>query len=102
MAALNWSYMPVYVWILRIIWLAGIPVGLFAFVHAALQRAEAFTAVDKLTKIAWLGITGAAAVVLLLAMDGPFTIIWIAALVASLVYIVDVRPKVKDVQGKSW
>ena len=65
MAALNWAYMPVYVWILRIIWLAGIPVGLFAFVHAALQRAEAFTAVDKLTKIAWLGITGAAAVVLL-------------------------------------
>jgi asparagine N-glycosylation enzyme membrane subunit Stt3 len=89
-------------WILLILWAAGIPVGLFAFVHAALQRADAFTAVDKLTKPAWLGITGVAAVVLIVAWRGPFTLIWIAALVASLVYIVDVRPKVKEIQGRSW
>jgi uncharacterized protein DUF2516 len=94
--------MPLYMWILRIIWIAGIPVGVFAFVHAALQRADAFTAVDKLTKLAWVGITGAAAVLLIISYDGPYTIIWIAGLVAALVYLVDVRPKVKEIQGRSW
>lgn len=94
--------MELALWILTIIWIAGIPVGVFAFVHAALQRADAFTAVDKLNKLAWMGITGAAALVLILAMQGPYTIIWIAGLVASLVYIVDVRPKVKEIQGRSW
>ncbi|MBB5154602.1 DUF2516 family protein [Saccharopolyspora phatthalungensis] len=89
-------------WILTILWIAGIPVGVFAFVHAALQRADAFTAVDKLNKLAWMGITGAAALLLIVSFQGPYTIIWIAGLVASLVYIIDVRPKVKEVQGRSW
>lgn len=89
--------------ILRVLWLAGIPVGIFAFVHALMQRADAYTAVGKLTKPAWLGITGVGALVLCLAQQGPFTIIWIAGLVASLVYIVDVRPAVGEVQkGSSW
>ncbi|MGW5644123.1 DUF2516 family protein [Saccharopolyspora sp. NPDC003752] len=94
--------MELALWILTIIWIAGIPVGVFAFVHAASQRADAFTAVDKLNKLAWMGITGVAALVLIFSTLGPFTIIWIAGLVASLVYIVDVRPKVKEVQGRSW
>ncbi|MGW3468305.1 DUF2516 family protein [Saccharopolyspora sp. NPDC000995] len=94
--------MELALWILTIIWIAGIPVGVFAFVHAALQRADAFTAVDKLNKLAWMGITGAAALVLIFSVQGPYTIIWIAGLVASLVYIVDVRPKVKEIQGRSW
>ncbi|MCI2421154.1 DUF2516 family protein [Saccharopolyspora sp. K220] len=89
-------------WILTIIWIAGIPVGVFAFVHAALQRADAFTAVDKLNKMAWVLITAGAALLLIVSYRGPFTIIWIAGLVASLVYIVDVRPKLREVQGRSW
>ena len=96
------SGMPLYWWILTVIWVVGIPVGVFAFVHAALQRADAFTAADKLNKLAWMGITGAAALLLILDMRGPYGIIWIAGLVAALVYIVDVRPKVKEVQGRSW
>lgn len=94
--------MPVWMWILTIIWLAGIPVGVFAFVHASLQRADAYTAVGKLTKPAWMGITGVSAVLLIFMRQGPFSIIWIAPLVAVLVYLVDVRPKVREVQGKSW
>ncbi|WP_344685960.1 DUF2516 family protein [Saccharopolyspora taberi] len=89
-------------WTLLIIWGAGIPVGIYAFVHAALQRADAFTAADKLSKPAWLGITGGGALVLIL-FRGPMTIFWIAGMVAVLVYIVDVRPKVTEVQkGSSW
>ncbi|EQD81877.1 hypothetical protein N599_33770 [Saccharopolyspora erythraea D] len=89
-------------WTLLIIWGAGIPVGIYAFVHAALQRADAFTAADKMTKPAWLGITGAGALVLIL-FRGPMTILWIIGMVAVLVYIVDVKPKVTEVQkGSSW
>jgi hypothetical protein len=89
-------------YVLWVIWLAGIPVGVYAFVHALLQRADAFTAADKLTKPAWLGITGAAALVLVL-FRGPMTILWLAGLIAALVYIVDVRPRVMDVQrGPRW
>lgn len=89
--------------ILKIIWLAGIPVGLYAFVHALFQRADAFTAADKLSKPAWLGITGAGLVVLAMSLSGPRTLIWIAGMVAALVYIVDVRPKVTEIQkGSSW
>jgi len=91
------------IWVCKIIWLAGIPTGLYAFVHALLQRADAFTAVGKLSKPAWLGITGAGVVLLAVLTTGPLTIIWIIALVAVLVYLVDVRPKVTEVQkGSSW
>ncbi len=84
-------------WIQQAIWWAGIPVGIFAFVHAVLQRADAFTAADKMSKPAWLGITGGGAFVLIL-FQGPGTIFWIAGLVAVLVYLVDVKPKVTEVQ----
>ena len=90
-------------WILKVIWLAGLPLGLYAFVHALMQRADAFTAVGKLSKPAWLGITGAGLVMLAVFTSGPITIIWLAGLVAVLVYLLDVRPKVTDVQrGSSW
>ncbi|MFR9730347.1 DUF2516 family protein [Saccharopolyspora sp. MS10] len=90
-------------WILKVIWLAGLPLGLYAFGHALMQRADAFTAVGKLSKPAWLGITGAGMVMLAVFTSGPITIIWLAGLVAVLVYLLDVRPKVTEVQrGSSW
>jgi beta-lactamase regulating signal transducer with metallopeptidase domain len=92
------------VYISLVIWLVGIPVGLYAFVHALLQRADAFAAADKLSKPAWLGITGASLLVLVLFRFGDAgTILWLAGLVAVLVYIVDVRPRVTEVQrGPRW
>lgn len=90
-------------WVLWTIGLLAIPVGGYAFVHALLQRADAFTAADKLTKVAWLGITGASVLVLVVFhSEGPMssgTLFWLAALVASFVYIVDVKPAVVRVQG---
>jgi hypothetical protein len=92
---------PLDYYVLLVIWLAAIPVGGYAFVHALMQRADAFTAVEKLTKGSWLGITGASLLVLIV-FDGPRgggMIFWIAALVAVLVYIVDVKPAIVGVQG---
>lgn len=89
-------------YIVYAIWLVGIPVGVYAFVHAMLQRADAFTVADKLTKPAWLGITGVAALVLVL-FRGPATFLWLPGIIAALVYIVDVRPRVTEVQrGQRW
>lgn len=90
------------VYIIRLIWIIGIPVGAYAFVHALMQRADAFTAVNKLTKPAWLGITGAALLVLVL-FPGPTTFLWLPGIIAALVYIVDVRPQVTEAQrGPRW
>jgi hypothetical protein len=70
----------------------------YAFIHAALQRRDAYTAAEKLTKPVWLLILGGAALVSLLL--GPPLGAAIAA-VAAGIYLVDVRPKLLDVQGKS-
>jgi hypothetical protein len=87
------------------IWLLAIPVGAFAFGHALLQRADAFTAAEKLTKPAWLGITGAGLLVLVVFQGprSPGALFWLAGLIAVLIYLVDVRPKVTEVQrGPRW
>lgn len=72
--------------------------GVYSFVHAALQRPDAYTAVDKLTKPVWLVILGAATV-LGWVMGAPVG----AAITvcAAGVYLVDVRPKILEIQGKS-
>ena len=38
--------------------IAVVVVGLYAFIHAALQRSDAYTATEKLTKPVWLVILG--------------------------------------------
>ncbi|MGH3833996.1 MAG: DUF2516 family protein [Pseudonocardiaceae bacterium] len=92
------------IWVFEILYWAAIPVGFFTFIHAALQRADAYTATDKLTKPAWLGITGGATAALLLFRPWEdFLLLWLIALVAVLVYLVDVKPAVTEVQrGPRW
>ena len=79
-------------------WFVGIPVGLFAVIDAARARADAFSAADKLTKPTWLAITGGGLAVLLL-FRGPWDLLWLIGLIAVLVYLVDVRPSLIEVQG---
>ncbi len=79
-------------------------IGLFAFIHALGQRVEAYSAAERSTKPAWLGITGGGAAALLLFEPGTFgSIFWLAGLVAVIVYMVDVRPRLIEVQrGPRW
>lgn len=70
---------------------------LYAFVHAAMQRPDAYTAADKLTKPVWLVILGLAVPLgWILQVMGA-----VAASCAAGVYWVDVRPKLLEIQGKS-
>ena len=83
--------------VLFVLQLAVLGMALYAFIHAAMQRPDAYTAADKLTKPVWLIILGAGALLsLLLGVLGMA----IAACAAG-VYMVDVRPKLLEIQGKS-
>lgn len=73
-------------------------VCLYAFVHAAMQRADAYTAADKLSKPVWLVILGVA-LLLIMVFQGVFGAA--VAACAAGVYLIDVRPKLLEVQGKS-
>ncbi|MBS1695272.1 MAG: DUF2516 family protein [Actinobacteria bacterium] len=83
--------------VLFVLQIAVLITAVYAFVHAAMQRPDAFTAADKLTKPVWLVILGVAT---LLALVLGITGVAIAA-VAAGVYLVDVRPKILEIQGKS-
>jgi hypothetical protein len=82
--------------VISLLQIAALLTAVYSFVHAAMQRPDAYTAAEKLTKPVWLLILGAAAV---LTFIGIFGIV-IAACAAG-VYLVDVRPKLLEIQGKS-
>jgi pyrroline-5-carboxylate reductase len=90
--------------ITRILQVVGAGTALYALVHSVSQRADAFTAAGKLSKPAWVGINAAALLVTVLSGVGPGSILGIIAVTAVLVYIVDVRPAVREVSGggSSW
>ncbi|WP_020668635.1 DUF2516 family protein [Amycolatopsis nigrescens] len=92
-------------WICIAIDWAGTLAGVFAFVHALTQRPDAYTVADRKTKPIWAAITGGSTVVLGFAgFYGTGQIFWLVAIIAVLVYLVDVRPKLIEVQrgGRSW
>lgn len=65
----------------------------YALVDCARRPAGAFEAFGKLTKPAWLAITGIAAALQLL-VGGVIGIVSLLGTVAAIVYIVDVKPAV--------
>ncbi len=75
----------------------------WAFVDCVTRKAAAFPAADKLTKPAWLAITGFSAAfgTLVQPVTGPISLI--SVIVAS-VYLADVRPAVREISGggRKW
>lgn len=77
----------------------------WAFIDCSTRKAAAFPAAGKLTKPAWMLLTGIPAVfsvLLLLTRQLSVTsiLIYIAMIVAS-VYMADVRPAVREISGPS-
>ena len=75
--------------------------ALWAFVDALTRPATGYVAAGKLTKPGWLAITGLA--VLVIYFFSPMSFLGLPAVIASVVYLVDVRPAVRGLRrGNSW
>jgi len=84
--------------VLNLLLILVLLVKVIAFVDAAIRPAAAYTAADKLTKGGWLIILGLA-VVLDVFLGGLMSIFTIAGMVAAIVYLVDVKPAVRQLSG---
>lgn len=76
---------------------AGIAVRGFALVDALTRPTEAFAAAGKLTKVAWCAILGIGLAVGLLLPGSIIGLFNIAGLIAAILYLVDVRPAVREI-----
>ncbi|WP_329134919.1 DUF2516 family protein [Streptomyces sp. NBC_01476] len=71
--------------------------AVFAFVDAAIRREDAYRATGKRTKTFWLVVLGIAAVVM--KFLSIISILPLIGLVAVIVYMVDVRPAIREITG---
>ncbi|MFT2019491.1 DUF2516 family protein [Streptomyces sp. 796.1] len=71
--------------------------SLFAFIDAAIRREDAYRAADKQTKPFWLILLGIATAANLFLSVMSF--IPIIGLIATIVYMVDARPAIRQVSG---
>ena len=96
-------------WITRALALVSALLGVFAAVDAASRRPDAFAAADRQSKSTWSAITfGSAAVFVLglvfsVGLFAATSLVWAAGMVGVLIYLVDVRPRLREVQrGTRW
>lgn len=90
--------------LLLLVQYACLALQLWALVDCATRKTPAFVAAGKLNKPAWLAITAIAAAIVF--FFGVLSFFGIAGLVGSIVYLVDVRPAVRQIQsgggGGGW
>ena len=85
-----------------LLYFAAQALTVWAFVDALVRPAGGFVATGKLTKPAWVAITGLAAVILYLTKN-PIALLGLPAVIAAVVYLVDVRPAVRGLhRGNGW
>ncbi|MEP6851566.1 MAG: DUF2516 family protein [bacterium] len=75
-------------------------VRVWALADSLVRKSAAFPAAGKLTKPAWVALTAFSLVISAL-LQSPLSLISLALLVVSLVYLADVRPAVREVSGGS-
>jgi Protein of unknown function (DUF2516) len=69
----------------------------FAFVDSAMRPAQAYIAAGKQTKNMWVIILGIASAAVFFLGGSIFSLISIVGVIAALVYLVDVRPAVREI-----
>ena len=84
--------------VLGIVGLALLVMQVFALADAAIRPTSSYVVAEKWTKQAWLIVLGLAVAVSMVL--GVLNFIGLIGLVASIVYIVDVRPAVRAVGGR--
>ena len=85
----------------QLIYLATFVASLYAFIEALRTPAQAFEIMDKQTKKLWVILTGVATGLSLLAVMSGTGMFVILGLVATLIFLLDVRPAVKGVGGNN-
>lgn len=88
--------------LLDVVSLGTLALAAWALVDALVRPAAGYVAAGKLTKPAWGAILALSLVVLLLM--GPMSFLGLPAVIAAIVYLVDVRPAVRGLSrgGSSW
>jgi hypothetical protein len=80
---------------------AALALTAWAFVDSLIRPAAGFVAAGKLTKPAWAAITGVSIAVIWYL--GPMSFLGLPAIIAAVVYLVDVRPAVRGLRrGNGW
>ena len=79
-------------WVLNIVFLG---MAVFSFVDVLRRPAQAFPAVERQTKVAWAIFTGLSAAIIF--VTGAVNFLGIIGVVVTLFYLVDVRPKVREI-----
>ncbi len=83
------------------LWVALLVLKAFAFGDVVMRPKEAFPAADKQTKVLWSILVGLALLMHLIPMfSSPLSLFNIAGTTAAAVYVVGVRPAVKEVGGR--
>lgn len=94
-------------WIVLVLAVLALGMEVYALVDVLRHRPDAFTAAGKLTKAKWTAILAVAAALGFIALPPPIGqpalsslgFLAIIAVVASAVYLVDVRPAVRQIRG---
>ncbi|MEU3453975.1 DUF2516 family protein [Micromonospora sp. NPDC006766] len=75
-----------------------------SLVHAITQRSDAFGAIGTLPKGGWIAILGICLILTLPAFGfGPLSIFGLVGIAAALIYLLDVRVGLRDLQdGRGW
>jgi hypothetical protein len=87
--------------VFTVLYYGALALALWALVDSLFRPAAGFVAAGKLTKPGWAAITGLAALVIF--WQGPMSFLGLPAVIAGIVYLVDVRPAVRGLRrGNSW
>jgi uncharacterized protein DUF2516 len=95
-------YGVVYAYINIVILIFSLAIQAVALIHCLTQRGDGFQAIGTLPKGAWAAIL-AVCIVLTLLVSGSIGIFSLIGIGAALVYLLDVRPGLKDLSdGKGF
>ncbi|WP_091223943.1 DUF2516 family protein [Geodermatophilus siccatus] len=86
-----------------VLFYASLGLTAWALVDALIRPAAGYVAAGKLTKPGWAAILGLA-VLVIVAFQNPLSFLGLPAIIAAVVYLVDVRPAVRGVSrgGSGW
>ncbi|CAB4887986.1 MAG: DUF2516 family protein [Actinobacteria bacterium] len=87
--------------VILVLWVLFLGLKIYAFADCVRRPAQAFAAVGRQSKPLWLVLTGISALAGLIFQD-PLGLLGIAGLVASLVYLFDVRPRIQEILNNRW